>query len=118
MSRLFFVMLSVASAAALSFLVIGAPAADEKKAEPGKPIVLFNGKDLTGWKVKGNPATVKWVVGKSALDEKNPSKLVATPGEGGEMVNAGNGGDIHTEEKFGDGIIEVEFMIPKGSNSG
>ena len=26
--------------------------------------------------------------------------------------------DIYTEEKFGDVTVEVEFMIPKGSNSG
>src|SRR5262245_28230453 len=103
---------------AMAITTLGLKAADEKKAEAGATIVLFNGKDLTGWKVKGNPATVKWVVGKSAVDEKNASKLVATPGEGGELINAVNGGDLYTEQKFGDGIIDVEFMYPKGSNSG
>src|SRR5262249_46229287 len=114
MSRIYLMFVTVLSGTALVTL---APAADEKKAD-GKPVVLFNGKDLTGWKVKGSPAMVKWVVGKSAMDEKNQSKLTATPGEGGEMINAAHGGDIYTEEKFGDGTIDVEFMIPKGSNSG
>jgi hypothetical protein len=113
---MFLLVLSVISAGALATLAL--PAADEKKAEAGKPIVLFNGKDLTGWKVKGNPAKIQWVVGKAAMDEKSPSKLAITAGEGSELINPNHGGDLYTEQKFGDGIIDVEFMYPKGSNSG
>lgn len=116
MSRASLLVLTAVAVSTLATLTL--KAADDKKADAGATIVLFNGKDLSGWKVKGNPATVKWVVGKSAVDEKNPSKLVATPGEGGELINAVNGGDLYTEQKFGDGVIDVEFMIPKGSNSG
>ncbi|MBY0525140.1 MAG: DUF1080 domain-containing protein [Gemmataceae bacterium] len=102
----------------LSALLIPLPTADaEDKLEPGKPVVLFNGKDLTGWKVKGSPKS-KWVIGKAAVDEKNMSKLTATEGAGGEMINPDHAGDIYTEQKFGDGTFEVEFMYPKGSNSG
>jgi hypothetical protein len=117
MSRAALIVLAVLSVSAIATLTVAA--ADEKKAEPGKPIVLFNGKDLTGWKVKGNPATIKWVVGRATLDEKNASKLtVVAGGEGSELINPSTSGDLYSEQKFGDGIIDVEFMVPKGSNSG
>lgn len=90
------------------------------------PIKPFNGTDLKGWKFKGDEKKSKWVVGRAELDEKNPSKLAVTPippqADGGPaarlMINASSGVDIYTEEKFGDCTIELEFMVPKGSNSG
>ena len=37
----------------------------------------------------------------------------------GELINAQGGGvDIYTLEKYGDGTISLELMVPKGSNSG
>lgn len=78
----------------------------------------FDGKTLTGWKVKGDEKKSKWKVGVAALDEKSPDKVVLKDGSG-EMVNTGSGGiDIYTEAKFGDCILEIEVMVPKGSNSG
>ncbi|MSR31828.1 MAG: DUF1080 domain-containing protein [Gemmataceae bacterium] len=80
---------------------------------------LINGKDLAGWKIKGDAKKSKWVNGQAALDEKNPGKLAVTPVEaGGVLVSPASGVDIFTEEKFGSAVIEVEFMVPKGSNSG
>ncbi len=77
----------------------------------------FNGKDLSGWKLKGPAAKSHWKVGKASLDPQDPRKFVVT--EGAELVNAQGGGvDLYTEAKFGDALIEVEFMVPKGSNSG
>ena len=89
----------------------GATGAGEKAASP------FNGKDLTGWKLR-NPQKNHWAVGTATLDAKNPSQLaVATDGH--QLVNSKGGGtDIWTEEKWGDARIEVELMVPKGSNSG
>lgn len=78
----------------------------------------FNGKDLTGWKFKGPEARSKWRVGKASLDPQDPRKLVVAEGEG-ELVNAQGGGvDLYSEAKWGDAVIEVELMVPKGSNSG
>jgi hypothetical protein len=78
----------------------------------------FDGKSLDGWKLKGDPKKSKWKVGVAALNESDPSKMVLKDGSG-EMVNTASGGiDIYTEAKFGDCTIEVEFMVPKGSNSG
>jgi hypothetical protein len=76
----------------------------------------FNGKDLTGWKLRGDAKKNKWQVGTAAVDDKG--KLVFKEG-GHEMVNTSGGGiDIYTEQSFGDCRIECEVMVPKGSNSG
>jgi len=89
-------------------------------------VELFNGKDLTGWKTKGDPAKSFWVVGTAKLKADKPSELEVVPG-GNEMVNAkghgadkakGHGLDIYSEAKFGDAVVELEVMVPKGSNSG
>lgn len=94
------------------------PTSAADKDDGAKSMVLFNGKDLTGWKVKGSPVKVQWVVGKATLDETNPAKLVVTEATSGDLINPERAGDLYTQQKFGDGTVEVELMIPKGSNSG
>ena len=99
-----------------------APAATTVSAAPGKAIEVFNGKDLTGWKFKGDAAHSKWTVGTAALDPADPAKLVVTPG-GNELINAavgphGSSVDIYTDATFGDARVELEVMVPKNSNSG
>ncbi len=80
-------------------------------------IELFNGKDLTGWKVKGD-AVGHWQVGTASLDRANPRELAVDPA-GHELINARGGGhDIHSEQEFGDALVELEVMVPKHSNSG
>ena len=77
----------------------------------------FNGKDLTGWKLKGAAEKSKWKVGKASLDPAAQNKLAVADGQ--ELVNAQGGGvDLYSEAKHGDAVIEVELMVPKGSNSG
>jgi hypothetical protein len=92
-----------------------------------KVIMPFNGTDLKGWKLRGDEKKSKWVVGRATLDPKTPSELqvrvIPAQADGGpgvrEMVNAkAHSVDIYTEKKFGDCTIELEVMIPKGSNSG
>lgn len=66
----------------------------------GKPIKLFNGKDLTGWKPdKPNPAS-EWKVVDGNL---------VSPGHGPELINA---------SKFEDFKLHVEFNCGEKSNSG
>src|SRR5262245_14983336 len=106
--------------ACAAVLLTGVARAEDKVFQP------FNGSDLKGWKFKGNPEKSRWVVGRCTLDEKDPRKLAVTPippqGDGGPgarlLINASSSVDIYTEQKFGDCTIEVEFMVPKGSNSG
>ncbi|MFN0125749.1 MAG: DUF1080 domain-containing protein [Verrucomicrobiales bacterium] len=83
----------------------------------------FNGRDLSNWQTrpegKGKDC---WTVGKPSLDPANPKNLqVATGGEA--MINVvtahGHSWDIATKAKFAGPVrIEVELMVPKGSNSG
>jgi hypothetical protein len=109
------------AAVAVLALAWGAPALAQDKA-----ILPFNGTDLKGWKFKGNEAKSKWVVGRAEMDTKAPNKLAVTPLKPGQdggpaarlLVNASGGVDLYTEQKFGDAVFEVEFMVPKGSNSG
>jgi hypothetical protein len=105
-------------ALALATLVPGSPAGEE-----GKAVTPFNGTDLKGWKLR-NEKNNHWVVGFAALDEKEPRQLMLLPErkQARELINdlkkGEHGTDIYTDEKFGDCVVELELMIPKGSNSG
>lgn len=62
---------------------------------------LFNGEDLTGWKMRHTDREHKWVVHDGILD------------------NTDRGGvDIITEEEFGDFELHIEYLVPEDSNSG
>ncbi len=99
------------------------------KPKLGDAVLIFNGKDLNDWQVKGNkeerdPALrefSKWVVGTAEMSSENP-KLLVDKGSHGEMINLaskhGDSVDIYTKEKFGDCRIELQLMVPEGSNSG
>lgn len=65
----------------------------------GKPIALFNGKDLTGWKMQG-PGTTVWKV------------------ENGNLVSPGNGPELLNDSKFEDFKLHVEFNCGPTANSG
>jgi hypothetical protein len=95
---------AVVLAGACVLLAAGAPTrADDKKDAEGKPappgaIVLFDGKDLSGWVArKGGPAG--WKV------------------ENGYMEVVAKTGDILTKEKFGDFHLHVEFWLPLMANA-
>jgi len=87
----------------------------------GDAIVLFNGRDLDNWQVKGDKSKSKWAVGKAKVSSSDPKQLVAADGTG-EMINLttehGGSLDIFSREKFGDCRIELQLMVPQGSNSG
>lgn len=70
--------------------------ADDKSAEW---IDLFNGKDLEGWQVVGEP-TDCWEV----ID--------------GNITPAVAGGWLSTTREFADFDLELEFVLPEGGNSG
>ena len=63
----------------------------------GKPVKLFNGKNIHGWKADGEN---QWVV------------------ENGILKNPKSGTNIYTTEKFDNFKLHIEFRYPKGSNSG
>jgi sugar phosphate isomerase/epimerase len=85
----------------------------------GDAQLVFNGEDLDDWMTKDGPN--EWTVGKAEVSEDNPKLLVAEEGTG-EMINLttehGGSRDIYSKAKFGDCRIELEVMVPRGSNSG
>ena len=66
----------------------------------GKPVPLFNGKDLTGWTPSDPNANAKWTV------------------ENGTLVSPGHGAELITNAKFEDFKLHIEFNCGKASNSG
>ncbi len=94
--------------------------ADVSAAADDKPAAPFNGKNLEGWSFKNPKERSKWTVGFAALDPADPAKFVVKAASDiPELVNNQGGGvDIYTYEKYGDSIIKLEVMVPKGSNSG
>jgi Domain of Unknown Function (DUF1080) len=66
----------------------------------GKPVQLFDGKDLNGWTPSDPNAASKWTV------------------ENGTLVSPGHGAELITNKKFGDFKLHIEFNCGKGANSG
>jgi hypothetical protein len=74
----------------------------ERKAAPkwGKPIRLFDGKDLVGWTFADPTQANMWSVA------------------GGTLVKLGRGSEIVTTSRFGDFKLHVEFNCGPMANSG
>ncbi len=78
----------------------------------------FNGKNLDGWTTKEPKDRSHWKVGAATLNPANLAEI-SFAADGSQLVNIKGGGvDIYTLEKYGDVRIELEVMVPKGSNSG
>ncbi len=88
--------------------------------DKAKVVTPFNGKDLSGWKLRGDAKKSEWRVGYAEISPSNPAELVMAPeGKGPmQMVDLKRSVDIYTVAKFGDCVIDIELMIPKNSNSG
>lgn len=85
------------------------PAPDMANLKFGTPVTLFNGKDLTGWKLINEKQTNGFKV----LDGVMVNDPVQT--EGAPHISYGN---IRTEQTFEDFNLKLEVNIPEGSNSG
>lgn len=66
----------------------------------GKPISLFNGRDLGGWRLSDTTAKSRWLVSE------------------GTLLSLGQGSDLQTLAKFRDFKLHVEFSCATSSNSG
>lgn len=82
---------------------------DLSKLKYGKPIELFNGRDLTGWKLT-NPAQVNGFRAENGVLVNDPVQP-----ETGPRLSFGN---LRTEQVFEDFNLTLEVNVPKGSNSG
>lgn len=82
------------------------PRPDLAKVKFGDPVPLFNGKDLTGWRLIEPGAANGWSV-KDGLLVNRPDK------ESGKHY-----GNLRTEREFEDFNLKLEANVPKGGNSG
>lgn len=80
------------------------------------PVTALPADGLAGWK----KPTGDWqIVAEAAQDPNNERALAVKPGAG-IIYNGpkGSTGNLFTEAEFGDMAVQVDFLIPKGSNSG
>ena len=82
---------------------------DLAKVKYGKPFQLFNGKDLTGWKLLENDAASGWKVVDGVMVNDPVQK------EGKEHIHYGN---LRTVGTFEDFNLKLQVNVPEGSNSG
>lgn len=94
--------------------------ADMRKSDDGGWIELFNGRDLAGWHARGGKKDHDWLVaGKVSTKPDDERRFEIEPGEG-IFVNGERGRtvDLLTDVTHGDCEAHIEFVVPKGSNSG
>ncbi len=85
------------------------PAPDLSSLKFGKPITLFNGKDLSGWSLI-NPNQKNGFSVKDGVMVNDPVQ----PGDGSHISY----GNLRTNQKFEDFNLKIEVNVPSGSNSG
>jgi hypothetical protein len=85
------------------------PAPDLSRVKFGEPIRLFDGKDLTGWRLTEPSAASGWSVKDGVLVNAVPQE------EGQPRKHYGN---LRTDREFEDFNLTLEARVPKGGNSG
>ena len=85
------------------------PAPDLGQVKFGEPITLFNGKDLSGWRLTDPNSVNGWSV-KDGLLVNNPIQE--------EDKSHKNYGNLRTDREFEDFNLKVEVRVDKDQNSG
>jgi hypothetical protein len=85
------------------------PAPDLAKVKFGKPVRLFNGKDLTGWRLTDPKALSGW----SAKEGLLINSVVQEEGKPHKHF-----GNLRTDQVFEDFDLRLETRVAKGGNSG
>jgi hypothetical protein len=85
------------------------PACDLASVKYGEPMPLFNGKDLTGWRLTDPHAISGWSI-KDGLLTNDPAQEEGKPHK--------NYGNLRTDREFEDFNLKVEVRVSKGQNSG
>lgn len=85
------------------------PAPDLSKVTFGEPITLFNGKDLSAWRLRRPEKLNGWSVENGVLVNNTPKT---------DFSATGAYGNLRTDEAYGDGKLHIEFLIEKARNSG
>jgi hypothetical protein len=85
------------------------PAPDLSKVKFGTAIELFNGHDLSGWKLSNPNKKNGWFVQDGFLVNETPKTDFAAYGDYGNLI---------TEREFYDFELTIEYNVPAGGNSG
>ena len=85
------------------------PAPDLSTIRFGNPIDVFNGRDLTGWKLSNPKKKNGWSVVDGCLVNETPKQDFAAYGEYGNLI---------TTRNFTDFELTIEYNVPAGGNSG
>lgn len=85
------------------------PQPDLSKVKFGEEVVLFNGKDLDGWKLTSRGAISGWSV-KDGIMRNDPVQEKGQPHK--------NYGNLQTERQFEDFNLKLETRLSPGGNSG
>lgn len=85
------------------------PRPDLDSVQFGEPITLFNGRDLTGWKLQPRDAENGWRVADGELINETPKT---------DFSAYGDFGNLRTEAVFGDCRLHIEFNVDEKCNSG
>jgi hypothetical protein len=92
------------------FIPAVGPAPDLSKIKWGEPIRLFNGRDLSGWRLIESKSESGWSASDGMLYNR-PATHVA----GQKERHFGN---LRTEREFEDFNLKAEVLVPANSNSG
>jgi hypothetical protein len=85
------------------------PKPDLKSVRFGTPISLFNGRDLSGWRLIGDSTPNGWKVVDGVL-VNDPVQIEGQPRK--------RYGNLRTDREFEDFNLTLEVNVPAGSNSG
>ena len=84
-------------------------APDLSKVQFGHPILLFNGKDMTGWRTYESDKTNGW----SVIDGELVNTTTKT-----DFSPTGSYANLRTEAEFEDFWLHIEFLVEEARNSG
>ncbi|MCM2373567.1 3-keto-disaccharide hydrolase [Aporhodopirellula aestuarii] len=75
----------------------------------GEPIELFNGTDLSGWRLTNAAQENRWKVVDSVLVNETPKT---------DFNPYARYGNLRTDREFNDFNLQIDFNVPPGGNSG
>ena len=85
------------------------PQPDLDEVRFGKPIVLFNGRDLAGWSLSDPEKVNGWRAEDGVLVNSTPKA---------DFAAYGDYGNLRTDQEFEDFHLSIEYNVPSGGNSG
>jgi len=123
MNRIDFLTAALIAIVATSISAQDAPKPPQKRviAKPGERAMMLFGGTLDGWKPVGDASKNHWRAGVAKVSKDDPTMLEVEEGKQ-DLINDvhhhGEGVDIATTATFGDCRLNLDVLVPKGSNSG